>query len=131
MPAHESPRPLDPDAEAARLADARSTPAAAGPPAEFEGAITIEWPQSANGKLPGHAIRIGDAGTGRGFNTVLRLTVHASGDDVTWAELTMFADDDGRPIRVHAPGDKIHDDGEGDVLRGTFPFLVAGMSIAP
>jgi hypothetical protein len=104
-------------------------------PEVFEGVVTIEWRASGQSAsptvMPGWTFAIRDPG-GEMITTVTDLTFHAPGDGLVWAELTMFCDAEGRPILAGTP-DEISarwvagDDG---IRTATFPFLVAGMSVA-
>jgi hypothetical protein len=100
-------------------------------PERYEGIITIEW------GAPGRA---GDAASGWKIQprtqdgvpitTVSEMTVvHAPADGLVWAELTMFADEAGRPVLRTGPGIEPAAVHGGEIATATFPFLVAGMSV--
>lgn len=97
-------------------------------PEQFEGAVTIGWTQGP-APMPGWRFmpRTED---GQAITTVTHLTLHASAQDVVWAELTMFADEDGKPLfegaAVILPGPE-----HGEILTGTFAFLVMAMTVEP
>lgn len=98
-------------------------------PHEFAGNIIITWPQpSPAGSLHGMGITLTDAETGEDIQTVtaLRVVLHADAQDLVWAELEMFTDADGKPAYSHP----LHTV-DGEPVRGTFPFLVSEMRVAP
>lgn len=99
-------------------------------PGEFEGVITIEWPwgvHPAGMPVPGWKAAPRLLGGGA-MTTASHITIHVDAQDVTWAEVTMLTGADGRPLYdgmpVVVPGPD-----HGEVMTGTFAFLVAGMSI--
>lgn len=113
---------------------AQDQPAGSGQPAEFAGAIGIEWPAAcaAGQVIPAWRIAFWDeAGW---VTTISRMTLHAECTGVIWAELTMFADTAGKPL-LHLPGgaaagtEIVPLDDDGQPVYGTFPFLVTSMRV--
>jgi hypothetical protein len=101
-------------------------------PQEFAGSVVIEWPCARPGSaLIGSLTKI-SAEDGTPILTVTSLTLHCAADDIAWAELTMFADPDGNPVLDAGPGPlaKVHAGPDGEILTGTFPFLVTEMRVA-
>lgn len=102
-------------------------------PEQFEGTITIEWggPEPAGQGMKGWMIVL-RAEDGEPVTTVTDLTVvHARADGFVWAELTMFATEDGKPVlRTTGKGFEPAAVHGGQIATATFPFLVAGMTIS-
>ena len=102
-------------------------------PEQFEGTITIEWggPEPAGQGMKGWMIVL-RAEDGEPVTTVTDLTVvHARADGFVWAELTMFATEDGKPVlRTTGKGCEPAAVHGGEIATATFPFLVAGMTIS-
>lgn len=90
-------------------------------PDHFAGDIGVEWPAEPWGRslafLSGWAIRFYNAD---GYvHTILEMALHATADDIMWADLTMYADAGGRPLlTLHGAEPK---------RTAVFPFLVTGM----
>lgn len=107
-------------------------------PAEFAGCIGIEWPAMLDqaaafraGRIAGWAVSLyDDAGL---VTTVIALKVHASATSVIWAELWMYATEDGQPLLHPETGDGgavvIPTGGDGEPVIGKFPFLVTSMRV--
>jgi hypothetical protein len=104
-------------------------------PVEYAGTICVEWPGGMEG--PGRAIpawKVSFYDDGGTVATVSSATLHASVCGYVWAELTMFAGRDGKPV-LHlpegpAPNSSVLPLGEdGEVIIGTFPFLITGMRV--
>jgi hypothetical protein len=102
-------------------------------PQEFAGSVTITWPQPRSGSLHGWAITITDTVTGKPVSTVSGITVHLHADagGIAWAELDMFADEDGKPI-LDSADPRRHNLAmrDGEIITGAFPFLVSEMRVA-
>ena len=100
----------------------------AGEPEQYRGVIIIEWPPPTGAgpysALAGPLVVITDAVTGKPITTCSHLTVHADVAELVTAELTLFADADGEPILDGMPVL-----GDGWILTGTFPFMVAAMKV--
>lgn len=94
-------------------------------PTAFEGSVTLVWPPPAPEGLRGCllSLLIGE----KPLRTVTALSLHADIDDYVWAELTMWVDADGHPL-YGGDGEPLI--GDGGVVTGTFPFLVAEMRVA-
>jgi len=103
-----------------------------GRPAQFDGTVAVTWPRPRGGAVHGWEVGLTDAATGEPVTTVTGFTarIHAAAFGLVWAELTMFADGDGRPLLAGHPVPD-PDGGEGGVLTGTFAFLVTEMRVAP
>jgi hypothetical protein len=113
-------------------------PAAKAYPGAFEGTVSIAWPHpgSEGSALNGWRVRLAD-GDGRPVLTVSDVIVHADPVHCVWAELTMFADEDGRPALDVPPipdrpgtadlSGVLGEDGE--IRQATFAFLISGMSV--
>lgn len=91
-------------------------------PDSFAGDIGIEWPAEPWGReggfLAGWPIRFYN---GDGYvHTVTEMALHANVDDLMWAELTMYAGADGKPLLA------AHDITDPD-RTGKFAFLITGM----
>lgn len=101
----------------------------------FYGRVIIEWPAPRNTLLPGWGCVITDADSGKMITTVTRLTVRSSPERAIECDMTMFADENGEPVRELESGPRkgtllpVLDD-SGSVRTGTFPFLVAEMRVA-
>ena len=123
--ARSSATPRDPVTEMAGIETTGHT----GPGVAYLGHIGIEWPAPAQDGmslvLPGWKIAVWDALSGRPVTTVTRIELHASAVDVIAADVTMFADLDGRPVYTGQPYQR-----DGETIWGTFPFLVAWMRVA-
>lgn len=99
---------------------------------ESRGVVIIEWPASAPlgvGALPGWKVSVFDAFSGdspepREIRTVTGVEVRASPHEIITASLTMLADADGNPLFDGEPVVK-----DGEILTGTFPFIVAEMRV--
>lgn len=98
-------------------------------PEQFEGVIIIGWPRPSGyavQDLDGWKVTVRLRG-GAQVTTVTSMTIHAGAQDAVWAELEMFAGEDGRPLftgdPVTAPGP------DGEILTGVFPFLVSEMRV--
>lgn len=93
-------------------------------PDTFEGVVAIEWAPSRGAILAGwHCAVTLD---GALIPTVTALSVYASTEGPVWAQVTMFADADGRPVFDGKPVVK-----DEEILTGTFPFLVKEMRLRP
>lgn len=92
----------------------------------YRGVIALEWPapRPRCGPMPGWGVSVFDALNGKQITTVTRLELHASASDAVTADLTMFADEDGQPVYTGRPHMR-----DGEMLHGTFPFLVAEMRV--
>jgi hypothetical protein len=104
-------------------------------PAEFAGTIGIRWPTGGeSARIDAWKISFYDeAGP---VCTIDRMTLHTDvSDGPVWAELRMFADRDGKPV-LHCPEGATPQshvlplDDDGQVIYGTFPFLVTSMGVA-
>lgn len=100
-------------------------------PEHFEGTVTIEWTPDGPSPMRGWRFMISTE-DGAPVTTVTDLTIHASADSTVWAELTMFADEDGNPVLITEDGPRLAgitlgDDGK--PLTATFAFEVAGMGV--
>ena len=105
-------------------------------PAEWAGEIGIEWPAARPGApaMSGWGVTPYDADGP--VTTVQSITLHAAADSLVWAELTMFADEDGKPV-LHGDWERaggtpvpvpwLTEDGE--TRSGTFPFLITSMKM--
>jgi hypothetical protein len=113
-------------------------PAAEAAP-QYYGQVIIEWPAAGPRwagnpwphPLPGWGCRVIDAMTGRTF-LVMEIQVDADAHRFITADVTMFATPEGRPLYRH-PGEhpcNVHMDDAGQVITGTFRFLVAEMRVA-
>jgi hypothetical protein len=91
-------------------------------PEHFEGTVTIEWTPEGPSPMRGWRFMIA-AEDGTPITTVTELTVHASADSTVWAEMTMYADDDLRPIFGAAPLLPL------EPAEVTFAFEVARMGV--
>lgn len=102
-------------------------------PEEFEGTATVEWRANGPGSrqvMAGWHFTIRDA-DGTMLLAVTEMTIHAPADGGVWADLTMFCDPDGKPVTSDGPRTEIHLGEDGQILKSTYPYLVAGMSVAP
>jgi len=101
-------------------------------PSRFDGTMTVTWPRPRGGAVPAWAVSLADAATGEAITTVTGFTtrIHAVAGDVVWAEVTMFADGDGRPLLSGRPVLAPLADRDA-VKTGTFAFLVTEMRVAP
>lgn len=97
------------------------------------GAVIIEWPAPPKPDriLPGWGCKIFDAESGEQVTTVTELLVPAGcvtarPERFITADLTMFADDDGKPVPC---GCAVPLDENGKIRTGTFRFLVAEMRV--
>ena len=102
-----------------------------GPALTFEGVIVIEWGKPRPGArsvepLPAWKTAIFDALSGKPITTVSKLEIHAPANGLVTADLTMFADQDGQPVYS---GNTVYPGGDGEILTGTWPFLVAEMRV--
>lgn len=99
-----------------------------GPGVTYQGCIAIEWPQPGHRARPlnGWDIAVFDALNGKQILTVTRIELHASANDVVSADVTMFANGRGEPVYTGPPLTR-----NGEVIYGTFPFLVAEMRVRP
>lgn len=96
-------------------------------PDMFEGVVSIEWINGASpGVLPGWSFTL-CLEDGTPIRTVTDLTLHASAEGVAWVELTMFADEDYKPV-LTGPPHFVPGTQDGTYYSGTFPFLVSRMS---
>jgi hypothetical protein len=96
-------------------------------PSTFAGDLVIEFPHAGkDGVLAGWQVTLTEGETGERVVTATGLTVHlhAGAETAVWADVTMFADVDGRPVFTGEP--VIVD---GDVVLGTFPFWVAEIRV--
>jgi len=99
-------------------------------PQSFDGFLGIEWPAAPPGcDRPLIAWKVTPFNADGPITTITEFTIHATATDLVWAEATMFADEEGRPVYSVPPGGKLHTDDEG-VVTGTFRFLVTEMRIA-
>lgn len=94
------------------------------------GFIGIEWPAgegAGDRAIPAWRVAFYDDG---GYVTTIKtMTLHADVHAFIWADLTMFADADGKPV-LHLPkGQDPHCGEDGDVAYGTFRFLIGGMRV--
>jgi len=101
-------------------------------PSQFDGTMIVTWPRPRAGMVHGWDVSLADAATGDPITTVTGFTtrIHAVAGDLVWAEVTMFADAEGRPLLSGRP---VLDPGPegGEILTGTFAFLVTEMRAAP
>lgn len=97
---------------------------------ETVGSMIITWPKPGKGHLFGGRIALADADSGEVITTALDLdlTVHTDTQSLITAEITMFADADGKPL---GPGEPVTyaEDGE-NLATGRFRWLVSEMRIA-
>lgn len=92
---------------------------------DYYGSVIITWPETKDGlPLPGYAIRIEDARTGKQLTNVLRCTIDVVLNDLIVAVLTMLTDADGAPSEKPVP------DGNGGFRSAVFRWLVAEMRVA-
>lgn len=107
-----------------------SLPSEKACPDVFAGQVTIVWPQWQPGDVPlqGWRCCVFD-GDGRQILTVTKIIVHADPVNFVWAELEMFADEDGRPVRDVPDGAPLPLGEDGEPRTAVFPYLVQGMSI--
>jgi hypothetical protein len=91
-------------------------------PFSFDGEIGIEWPAGKGKAFPGW--RLAPYNADGPVNTILEFTLHARADDIVWAEATMFADENGRPVYNVPHGAKLHLGEDGKPATGTFRFRV-------
>ena len=95
--------------------------------------ITIEWDAPGAGQVIQGWRCVVRGKDGRPITTVTELIVHAPADGLIWAELTMVATKDGEPVLdpvlegSQFKGVCFGDDGK--PLIGTFPALIAGMTV--
>jgi hypothetical protein len=108
------------------------------PAVVFQGVIALEWPAprpaSQVEPLPGWGISVFDAISGRQIMTVTKVEVRAPVSGVITADLTMFTDEDGKPVYELEPGAskgslKIPALEGGKPREGTFPFYVSQMRV--
>lgn len=106
----------------------------AGPGVVYQGHIGIEWPAPAEGSaslvMPGWKFSVWDALNGKPITTVTKIEVHVPANGLVTADLTMFADLDGQPVYDGKPHIRGQADLDGEIVTGTFPFLVAEMRVA-
>ena len=94
-------------------------------PRVARGSVIIEWPapRSEGRPMPGWDVAVYDAATGAQMLNVMRaILVSAEPSDLVTADLTMLAGEDGDPSAEPCLRD-------GEVITGTFRFLVAGMRV--
>jgi hypothetical protein len=111
---------------------AGSLPPREEPKAGCRGAVIIEWPappQHGVGGIVGQMVAVYDAFTGdepapKPIATVSRIGLHVSMDEMVTAYVTLFADEDGNPVLDGEPHVR-----DGEILTGTFRFLVAEMRV--
>lgn len=95
------------------------------------GAVIIEWPTPRGvGAIAGNMVSVYDALTGgeagpKPITTVSGISLRVSMDEIVTADLTMFADPDGNPVYDVRQGHI----GDGEIITGTFPFVVAEMRV--
>jgi hypothetical protein len=102
----------------------------AGPSVVYEGVIILEFAEPRRRSagvepLAGWQTCVLDALNGKPITTVTRVEVHVPANDMVTADVTMFADLDGRPVFDGKPFIRGQADLGGEVVYGTFPFLVA------
>lgn len=93
----------------------------------YQSYLIIEWPAPRKpdpSPMPAWQLTLTDAVSGQQISTALRITVHADAEDIVTADVTMFADEDGKPVYDGKPHIR-----DGEVVEGTFPFLVAEMRV--
>lgn len=101
-------------------------------PAQYRGAVILEWPKPAPagvGALIGRLTAVYDPFTDsepgpKPITTVTGITVRVTMDEIVTADLTMFADEDGNPLYDGMPCIR-----DGEVITGTFPFIVTEMRV--
>ena|SRR5579872_846627 len=102
------------------------------------GLVIVEWPAAVPGPRPMVSWKVAliDAASGDRILTAERVVIRADASSFVTAELTMFADDEGRPVLFpeaspdnRAGPVKVYLDEHGKVRTGTFPFLVAEMRV--
>jgi hypothetical protein len=101
---------------------------------EVRGAVIIEWPKPAPlgvGALTGRLTAVYDPFTGgapgpKPITTVSGITIRVGMDEIVTADLTMFADADGNPVYDGMPHMR-----DGEIILGTFPFIVSEMRVRP
>lgn len=98
-------------------------------PAEWAGTIGIEWPAATPGghAMSGWGVTLYDADGP--VTTVQSITLHAAADSLVWAELTMFATEDGKPVLHTGKGYEPAAVHGGEIAMGTFPFLITSMKV--
>lgn len=102
---------------------------AAGSPV-FDGFLGIEWPAAEAGSdRPLIGWKVTPFNADGPVTTITEFTIHATATELVWAEATMFADEDGRPVCNVPPVRKLHTDADG-IVTGTFRFLVTEMRVA-
>jgi hypothetical protein len=99
-------------------------------PQPFDGFLGIEWPAaSPECDRPLIGWKVTPFNADGPITTITEFTIHATATDLVWAEATMFADEEARPVYSVPPGGKLHTDDEG-IVTGTFRFLVTEMRVA-
>jgi hypothetical protein len=93
---------------------------------EYAGRVVITWPQTRGGMILGHTVALIDADSGELLVGVQDLTVIADLNGPIVAEMTMYTDADGQPLRIGMTLVR-----DGDTWRtGRFRWLVAEMHTA-
>ena len=103
-------------------------------PAEFAGTIGIQWPAVPPGANPAWPVVLPAYLTAfyddDGFvPTVTRFALHGDATGLLWAELTMLADEDGKPVLHTGKGYEPAAVHGGEIAMGTFPFLITSMKV--
>jgi hypothetical protein len=95
----------------------------------YYGRVIIEWPaQHRKGHvLASHGCAIFDAETGKPIPAVSRAAITADVTGFITCDLTLLADEDGKPVLDRTPQFIANRDGE--IRTGVFPFLVAEMRV--
>jgi len=101
------------------------------------GLVIVEWPAAVPGPrpMPSWKVTLTDAVSGAQIVTAERVVIRADASGFVTAELTMLADDDGKPVFSAQPDSdrpgcmKVRLDEHGKIRTGTFPFLVAEMRV--
>ena len=99
-------------------------------PAAFEGILTVYGASVHRGEVtPGWRVAFATQ-DGQPVPTVSKVAIHLDVEGPAWAELTMFADADGRPILTLPPGPFTPDEtglvveGNGYYRERTFAYLI-------
>jgi hypothetical protein len=108
------------------------TEAKAETPRRHRGAVILEWPKPAPngvGALIGNLVTVYDPFTGaepgpKLITTVSEISLRVTMGEFVTADLTMFADADGNPVYDGKPHIR-----DGEIVTGTFPFIVSEMRV--
>jgi hypothetical protein len=91
-------------------------------PDDWHFPVIIEWPEGYTTPMAGHSITIYEGDSGDMITTISAMNIHCDANGSIWAELEMFADEEGKPILTGEPVSR-----NNEIILGVFNAYVVQM----